>query len=120
MLSAAEMASAELGFTDTVNAKIGLLYLHDYLYGLTTGRWCFAIVGRPDSCAPAPSWILAATWTITKASNSSANYISQVGPINSSLTDSFTKQSVRPVFYLTSSQIIVGGTGTATDPYMLS
>lgn len=124
-VDAATMATNELG-ASTVNAKVGLIYVHDYYYGLSGGNncnsaastcktsWIYLWQAQNDSGAPSTSY----EWTISRSSSSYAWRVDSSGTVNGlSMTNT---SSVRPVFYLTSSQIISGGSGSLTDPYVLT
>ena len=117
-MDAATMASTELGATDIVNAKIGLMYLHDYAYALTTpaySKTSWIHLSKNDTSAPNTNY----EWTISRASTNYAWFVSSSGDVNSynKMTNSY---SVRPVFYLQASERIASGSGTITDPYILS
>ena len=116
-MDAATMASTELG-AETVNAKIGLMYLHDYYYGLEGGNNCSSS-GAYRTCKT--SWLYFSNneWTISRHDTNSTWYVySKNGyAINKDMT--FTL-SVRPVFYLRSGERIASGSGTIGNPYILS
>lgn len=118
----------ENGFTTSVDAKIGLMYIHDYLFAYPGGE--------PNSAANAlTSWINGSTantpeYTITIKSQSSGGgagggggtttmyyaYLIQSNGIVNVFYN--TANKVRPVFYINSNAEFVG-TGTDTDPYIL-
>ena len=126
----AEIASAELGFTNSVSAKIGLLYIHDYAYGLenaynctTSGlceiSWINLCQSGNDTVAPVCGY----EWTMIHYKriilyNQSWTLHSYSLMADTRTTD--TLLSVRPVFYLTSNQSIASGDGTIENPFMLS
>lgn len=125
-VDAATMATNELG-ASTVNAKVGLIYLHDYYYGLSGGNncslsgqystcktsWIFLFQAQNDSSAPNTS----NEWIISRYSTNRAWFVTSNGYMSYySMTYAY---SVRPVFYLTSSQEIKEGSGGLDDPYVL-
>ncbi len=112
----------------SVSAKIGLMYAHDYAYGLSGGNNCSGS-GTYSTCKT--SWmhlsnndsgvLYPAEWIIpTATGNSSASAwdVSKDGRFSSPLVG--TTESVRPVFFLNNTGTIVSGTGTISDPYILS
>ncbi len=122
-LSASELSSLEESSSFVIN-KIGLLGLSDYYYGLVGGNNCSSSgstcksswihISKNDTGAPNNSL----EWTITRHQN---------GPwaINNSgeLWNNYNPSAncnVRPVFFLKASVKIASGSGTITDPYILS
>ena len=132
-ITAAEMVQKEQGFTTTVSAKIGLMYLADYCFGLSkTGTNCsFNSSGTYPTCKT--SWMhliqndtkvsenRANEWTMSRYGRDNSNYrawnIYSGGSIN--LPNLDYEISIRPVFYLTSNTKITSGTGTINDPYII-
>ena len=129
--TAAEMADLELetGVTEEskkkVNAKIGLMYLHDYYYGLAGGNNCGSS-SNGGTCKT--SWIHLShnsanggsgyEWTISRYSTNNAWGVRSDGYASH---DNMTyANSVRPVFYLTSTQAIKSGDGKIGNPYILT
>ncbi len=108
-----------------VSAKIGLMYVHDYTYGLVGGNNCSS-VGEYSTCKK--SWIHLSKndteapnsweWTMSRYDNIYAWRIASDGFLRYywAFTESL---SVRPVFFLRASERIVSGSGTLTDPYIL-
>ena len=126
----ATIYAIENGWTSTVSAKIGLMYIHDYLYAYASGgnpgnsnnavnAWMNLM--KNDTGAPRTD-----EWTMSRYGKTGSNYyywyiyytdiVANFGR-NSYLTNT---GSVRPVFYLTSDVEITGGTGTISDPYIIS
>ena len=100
---------------EIVNAKIGLMYLHDYANSLVIPAYSKS------------SWMHLSKngnngyeWSITNVSgNLNAWAIISDGGINwYSSTNNVL--SVRPVFFLRASERIASGSGTLSDPYILS
>ena len=100
----------------TIDAKIGLMYLHDYYYGLPGGNNCSS-----DSICK-KSWIFPTNnynsktyeWFITRAWR-----LSTTGTVNSAGSIAFDYPA-RPVFFLRATERIASGSGTLADPYILS
>jgi len=131
--NAATVYSLENGWTNTVSAKIGLMYIHDYNYapqkqGLScwsSASTCLASWVHISNCDPsAPDkheWLMVydnylydghfAVMISGGTSYESAGTLS-VGNLN-------YESSVRPVFYLTSDVKYVSGTGTLADPILI-
>ena len=129
-LTPTQIAANELGFTNTVSAKIGLMYLHDYIYALPDGNNC----GNDGYCKP--SWIYLSKldndntnspviyeWFMTRNSlNSLCNSLVWGVQYDNMLIKTFLSNdtlSVRPVFYLIAGQEIASGDGTLTNPFIL-
>ena len=124
-----EIATIEQGFSREVNAKIGLLYVHDYGYALAGGNnctsggicelsWINLCQNGNDLEAPECGY----EWTMTRYTHMLK--INQAWVLHSYKTIVDSKEvdrtlSVRPVFYLTSTQEIASGSGTLNDPYIL-
>ena len=110
--------------------EIGLMYPSDYGYatsgGSTTSREeCLATAlnsWNDYSDCKNNDWLLysSAQWTITPYSGTSASvfYFSSLGYVYSYIV--YNPIAVRPVLYLSSDVMITGGTGTSSDPYILS
>ncbi len=123
---AANLYSIENAWTNTVSAKIGLWYLHDYCYGMSGGcssgsitcKTSWLHLSNNDSGAPRSD-----EWTMSRYGGVRGGYVayyvrsegfgSYYVLLNSSL-------SVRPVFYLTSDVEFVSGTGTSSDPFIIN
>lgn len=127
--SASEVATAEQSFSNTVTAKIGLMYIHDMIYGFPEGKNCSsAKICKPswiylkrkgnDPSAPSSN-----EWTITRYGKTLFYYQTWVlhGDILRAETLQInTQNSVRPVFFLKANQNVASGSGTLTDPFILS
>ena len=97
----------------TINAKIGLMYLHDIS---NSNSWLY--LGNNDAGAPQTKEWSITRWdgTIIFVPNSSGTIVyadmTVGGPRNT--------YSVRPVFFLRATKRIASGNGTIADPYILS
>ncbi len=113
----------EQGFTSTISAKIGILYMTDLTYayqkegadcGIYGNSYCidnWLFLKNNDSTLT--DWT---EWTMTASSTGVARAIHITGFISSNWVD--LPYNVRPVFYL-KSNIEVSGNGTITDPYII-
>ena len=127
--TALEMYNTEMGLSGTTSAKIGLLYLHDWYYGLVGGNNCssenykcqtsWLPIPKNDSASPNSTL----EWTLMRADNK------RIWGIDNSSGFPFSNgmgmwmdrsYSVRPVFFLKATETIASGSGTITDPYILS
>ncbi|MBQ2892495.1 MAG: fibronectin type III domain-containing protein, partial [Bacilli bacterium] len=137
--TAANLYSIESAWTDTTIVKIGLMYAHDYYYGMSGGNNCSSS-GAYSTCKT--SWLHLSNndsgapetkeWTMSRLGRNdlyatysySAWYIAENGTCSGANNSNFsilTKTfSVRPVFYLVSDVSIVGGSGTLSDPFIIS
>ncbi len=118
----ATMYTAEMS-TPTINAKIGLMYLHDYYYGqvgcsisggYSTCKTSWFNLSKNDPSAPNVDY----EWTIMRQNGSDAFIVRSDGLVCNYHV--WYNYSVRPVFFLRASERIASGSGTLTDPYILS
>ncbi len=127
----------ENAWTNSVDAKIGLMYLHDYFYskgndasyyyaGSTTG-WIHLknndaitnsyIPFSPTTASPTEDEWTIPFWGVVSRLDGGAWFIKPNGGVGYQLA--YIEASVRPVFYLLNTLKISGGNGTATNPYLL-
>ena len=104
-------------YSTTTDAKIGLMYLSDYLYASS-------YYTSSDTTTHAPSygnknWLYKGyEWTITPyASNAGSVWGVASGP--GTYTSCAYPYSVRPTFYLKSSVYVTGGDGSFDNPFTL-
>ena len=108
------------GYATSTTAKIGLMYVSDYMYAsgyfnstsTTTGSLYY--YGNQN-------WLYKGSeWTITPLSNSSSSAFNvySIGSVDSNGYASYGF-GARPAFYLTSNVYIAGGNGTFGSPYAL-
>ncbi len=127
--TAANLYLIENAWTSTTSAKIGLMYTHDYYYGMSGGNDCSSSgayttcktswlhLSNSDSGAPdSDEWFMSRYGA--NGSIYSAWYVYSVGGV--AWDGKFAQNSVRPVFYLTSDVEIVSGTGTSSDPFIIN
>ena len=117
----------EINSSPSVNNKIGLMYVSDYMYAVPQDKWTLVGLNYKDSskdysAAISVNWMRIGhgVWTISRdaASSVHAFVVDKTGFLYSSYTDN--PNSVRPVFYLTSSVNYVSGSGTADDPILVN
>ncbi len=136
--TATQMVQQEQLWSTRVSAKIGLMYVTDYYYGLSkTGTNC-SNSGQYSTCKT--SWMHFSNNDISALNTSYEWTMSRYGYISSeelyySAYDAWrvasdgrvmlytmgtlsNKHSVRPVFYLVPT-IEISGSGTQTDPYII-
>ena len=131
--TASNLYLIESAWTDTTSAKIGLMYLHDYYYGMSGGKNCSSS-GAYSTCKT--SWLYLWQSGNDPEAESGMNYewtMSRFGLYSSEVYTAWTVSnsgyahdcglagtySVRPVFYLTSDVGITSGTGTLDDPFII-
>ena len=110
----------ENAWTTTVSAKIGLMYIHDYYYGYSNGSPGTATNAKTSWIhldSQFPEWTMtlyqaAKAWLILSGGQIVENYLS------AAYADKVPV--VRPVFYLTSDVEYISGSGTSTDPFIIS
>ena len=107
----------------TYSAKIGLMYVSDYGYATSPENWTTNL-GSYDSTTVRNNnwmWMGVGEWTISRRSDNTSHafYVFSRGFMYSSYVnaDDF---GVRPSFYLESSVVLNGGSGTSADPYRIA
>ena len=118
----------------TVTAKIGLMYIHDYYYsyydGIDEGNrgtagaaedftnsWIHTIKDGYGSSGTY-EWLMTRDGIYTYDQTVRAKYVSSSGSVFPG--DLYMTRVVRPVFYLSSSTKIKDGNGTKTKPFILN
>jgi len=116
----------ENSWENMITAKIGLMYLHDYIMGYTGNSICGGTTGDKVLCKSA--WIHMShndiealsdiNWFMTSTTNGGAWNVRDEGHIyyTSNLTD---WRIARPVFYLNSDEQYISGDGTLDDPIII-
>ena len=107
------------GWTDSTNAKISLIYMHDYMYAYgstapgnsTNASNSWISLSKNDSAPP-----VATEWTNTINSTSGNGGLVDFIVQTKNYSDS---KSIRPVFYLEST-ITLSGEGTISHPYIIT
>lgn len=112
----------------TINAKIGLMYLHDYYYAYRTNE---EDAGIPGTANALNSWIFFQKdnynvsndneWLVSRYGKTSSYFyawnITSRGTVNGSSMNNL--RGIRPVFYLKSSITIKDGDGSGDNPYII-
>ncbi len=122
-------------WSQTVNAKISLMYIHDYVYSYYDGSNPDTR-GNPKNYSTAKNgWLffqkdgyntssnyewLSTRWGVLSTSGAfvNARYVSSIGGVGGS--NLYDAGGVRPVFYLESSAKIASGEGTKDSPFILA
>ena len=107
------MYELESAFTSTVKAKVGLMYVYDYLYAYPGGN--------PGTAANnKKSWISIslAEWQLSNYSTTQARYVTANGDLTYE-NQSKSSYNVRPVMYLKLDVKYLSGDGTETNPYIV-
>ena len=104
----------------TKNSKVGLMYVSDYLYGALPKYW--QEKGSNYSVAKDSNWLYetgTTQWTVSKVRNTETavaiNNVGNVG-VNPVGTNSLSKR----VINLKETVILIGGSGTESDPYRIT
>ena len=106
--------------------KVGLMYPSDYGYAVLASSCARTTnLGDYDSTACAGNnWLKTGSdqWTLTPSSSGSRNvfYVSSSGILNTYYNYVTLGYGARPSIYLKSSIAIMGGSGSYSDPYLLS
>ena len=123
--------SKEASWSNSVEAKIGLMYLSDYAYGLNGGTHCTHTSSVYTTCKT--SWIHLSNndanpphpteWTMVFMGYYQGTYFSawsvqQSGMLSHAIAIN-NLVSVRPVFYLNRDVNYKSGSGTSTDPFII-
>ena len=105
--------------------KIGLMYVSDYLYAAPKEKWTLCGSDISDShhdyrLAYTEDWLYSSDypWTISHYSDYS-NFVMCVSDTGNVFNLANDSRAVRPVFYLESSVVYLGGNGTRENPYKL-
>ena len=104
------------------SAKIGLMYVSDYGFAAVQSAWTSTLYDYDGAAIKSANWMYLGTteWTISRRADRSNNvlYVNNTGNVYSDYVDSAC--AVRPVFYLSSSVNYASGSGSATDPILVS
>ena len=108
-------------YSTTTDAKIGLMYLSDYLYasGYYTSSDTTIPYGSGMSYFGNKNWLYKGyEWTLTPYT-SLANIVWSVSDGSAGYGSASNPYSVRPTFYLKSSVYVTGGDGSFDNPFTL-
>ena len=108
------------------SAKIGLMYVSDYMYAAPQDKWTLVGYNSDASkdyrAATSVNWMYMglSEWTISR--NAGSDYyvfgVDLTGGLN--LYEASSAYALRPVFYLSSSVNYASGSGGATDPIVVN
>ena len=109
------------------SAKIGLMYVSDYMYAAPQNKWTLVGYNSDASkdyrAATSVNWMYMGLieWTISRIADGSggAFIVFNSGGVNSDFVGNHA-YGVRPVFNLSSSVNYVSGSGTAADPIRIN
>ena len=121
-ITATSMYNEEItNATKSLNAKIGLMYISDFGFAADKNMWSTKLNSYRSADIKSSNWMYMGLhdWTITPNSGSSTSVfnIDYFGNLDDD--DSNLPYAIRPVFYLNSDVVLVGGTGTMSDPYII-
>ena len=110
-----------------LKAKIGLMYVSDYMYAVPQDKWTLVGYNSDASkdyrAAISVNWMYMGLyeWTISRRADNSygAFIVINTGNVND-IDVGDDAYGVRPVFYLTSSVNYASGSGSATDPILVN
>ena len=122
--TAKQYYATELGNSDgssvKYRAKIGLMYVTDYGYAASGNHWTTELYHYASATDDNWLYLGSTEWTISRSLSSTgyAFYVDYTGHVGSNFVAG--GRAVRPSFYLASTVEISSGTGTSTDPFVLS
>ena len=110
------------------SAKIGLMYVSDYMYAVPQDKWTLVGYNSSDAskdyrAATSVNWMYMGLyeWTLSRYADDSdyAFFVRGTGNVHNNHVGHIA-YGVRPVFYLSSSVNYVSGSGTAADPIRIN
>ena len=106
----------------TYSAKVSLMYVSDYGYAASPDNWNTNLYDYDNDTNRNNNWMYMGwyDWTISRRSGSTAIalYVDDTGRVY--YNGVFSSRGVRPSFYLESSVVLSGGSGTSADPYRIA
>ncbi len=104
------------------STKIGLMYASDYGYAAYPEAWATDIYDYNSSTIKQNNWLYMGLyeWTLTPGSSYSYSVFNLNGNGRFSNYTANNGYSVRPVFYLKSNILYVGGNGTKASPFRIA
>ena len=107
------------------SAKIGLMYISDYMYAAPQDKWTLVGNGSASKdyrAATSVNWMYMGLyeWTISRCSDNAFNVFHVIYTGNVTANRASYALGVRPVFGLKSSVNYVSGSGTAADPIVVN
>ena len=121
--TAKEYYNTEIGSSSgstTDNMKIGLMYVSDYGYAAAPSNWTTALWSYDSATSTNWLYLGSREWTISRRADNTnlAFAVYSTGCVRDNLVPGTL--AVRPSFYLESSVVLTGGTGTSSDPYKIA
>jgi len=119
-------STASNRFTNTVSAKIGLMYIHDYYYAYASGgapgsysnaKTAWIHMSKNDSGAPSSYEWPMSRYGVANNGSHFAWAVYSGGNVGTFVLSS--AHSVRPVFYLTSDVKLTRGDGSSSNPFII-
>ena len=124
-LSAKDVLEREKTGTETYTKKIGLIYANEYGYGIWKKRWTIPMKSYENYADQnwlnmgLKEWTIShGDYTLISTNEGYAACIKKGAGIDYGSVN--TGYPVRPTFYISSDIILSGGSGTKSDPYILS
>ena len=106
----------------TYDAKIGLMYVSDYGFAASPSAWTTALSDYSGLAISGVNWMYMGLqeWTIIPRSDSSIRSFAVSDSGDIFVRASSLSVGVRPVFYLNPYVVYASGTGTKTNPIIIS
>ena len=112
--------------TTEYSAKIGTMYLSDYMYAVPQDKWTLvgynSDVTKDYRVATSVNWMHMGLqeWTISREADGASNalLVNDAGNVNNG--NASVGRAVRPVFYLSSSVTYAEGDGTQNSPIRIN
>ena len=106
----------------TYSAKIGLMYASDYGFAASPSAWTANLNNYNGEAIKNVNWMYMGLyeWTISRNAGTAYRVFDAGSTGGVDLDDATSAFGVRPVFYLTSSVNYASGSGSATDPIVVS
>ncbi len=105
--------------SETVNAKVGLMYASDYGYAVSSNSWSITLNNYNENIADNWMYMGLYEWILTPQEIPNAAFsVYNTGSVNSLEVNRY-QCGVRPVFYLKSIVGYAGGSGTISSPILL-
>ena len=117
-----EVGSSSSSTTDSM--KIGLMYVSDYGFAVSSSYWATAIYNYGNG-AYNNNWLYLGNdeWTISRYANKNigSHGVYVISPTGSlSIPSEYVTYAVRPSFYLVLSTQYISGSGTSSDPIRIN
>ena len=108
----------------TWSGKIGLMYVSDYGFAASNSAWTTYMSSYNSTSIRDNNWMYLgdSEWTISRISDVSIGAwdVNYRGNVAFNFDNLIEDQNIRPCFYLTSTTEYLSGSGTSSDPIILS